>query len=361
MALLQYTGGTTGVPKGAMLTHANLSAAIAQSWLWVADIVEPGAERVIAVLPFFHVYGLSIIMIRGVWLGFELLLHLRFDAEKVLRDIAEKRVTLFSGVPTMYTAMVQHPRLAEFDLTSLKLCSSGGAPLPVEILNRFETAIGCLLSEGYGLTETAPTGTSTPPTAAKRPGTVGVPMPGTVIEIRDLDTGTKALPPETPGEVCIKGPQVMKGYWKRPEETAAVLKDGWFRTGDIGRLSADGTLTLIERKKDMIISGGFNVYPRMIEEAIYEHPAVAEVVVIGIPDAYRGQAAKAFVRLNPGKALDLAALQAFLADKLGRHEIPGALEIREALPRTAVGKLSRKELVAEELTRREAAKAAAAS
>ncbi|MBI1774285.1 MAG: long-chain fatty acid--CoA ligase [Proteobacteria bacterium] len=356
VAVLQYTGGTTGVPKGAMLTHANLSAAIDQSRIWVADVIQPGAERALAVLPFFHVYGLAIIMLRGVWLGFELVLHLRFDVEKVLADIAGKRISLFSGVPTMYTAMVQHPGFRSFDLSSLKLCSSGGAPMPVEILGRFEAATGCILSEGYGLTETAPTGSSTPPTRAKRAGTVGVPMPGTVIEIRDLETGTTALPPDSLGEVSIKGPQVMKGYWKRPEETASVLKDGWFMTGDIGRMSADGTLTLIERKKDMIISGGFNVYPRMIEEAIYEHESVAEVIVIGIPDDYRGQSAKAFVRLKSGTSLGLDELNLFLADKLGRHELPSALEIRQSLPRTAVGKLSRKELVAEESAKRQAMK-----
>jgi long-chain acyl-CoA synthetase len=347
VALLQYTGGTTGVPKGAMLTHANISAAIQQSRLWSGRLIEPGAERIVAVLPFFHVYGLAIIMLRSVWLGFELVLYLRFDAERVLHDVTAKRVSLMAGVPTMYAGLVQHPRFAQTDFSSLKLCSSGGAPLPMEILSRFEAATGCILSEGYGLTETSPTGTSTPLTRAKRPGTVGLPLPGTSIEIRDLKTGA-ALPPDGVGEVCIKGPQVMQGYWKRPEETGSVLVDGWFKTGDIGRMSADGTLTLVDRKKDMITSGGFNVYPRNIEEAIYEHPSVAEVIVIGVPDAYRGQAAKAFVRLNPGAALDLAELKTFLADKLGRHEMPSALEIRASLPRTAVGKLSRLSLAEEE-------------
>jgi long-chain acyl-CoA synthetase len=352
IAVLQYTGGTTGEPKGAMLTHANLSAVVAMRDRWVERALEPGADSILVVLPLFHVYGMSMVMLVALSGGTRMILHLRFDAERVLTDIARKRPTLFPGVPTMFAAILQHPRARELDLSSLRHCASGGAPLPLEILHGFEGLTGLQLKEGYGLTEASPIVTMAPLDGRARSGTVGLPCPGTMVEIVDLETGTRVLPPGEKGEICVRGPQLTKGYWKRPDATAAAFAGGRFHTGDIGVLDADGFLTLVDRKKDMILAGGFNVFPRVIEEAIYEHPAVAEVTVIGVPDSYRGEAAKAFIVLKQGGRLDFDELRTFLRDKLGRHEMPAEMELRESLPQTSVGKLSKKELIAEERARR---------
>jgi len=351
IAVLQYTGGTTGEPKGAMLTHANLSAVMAIRERWVRGVLEDGKHATLAVLPLFHVYGMSMVMLAAAASGTEIILHIRFDPERVLQDIARKRPALFAGVPTMFAALLQHPKVRDYDLTSLVHCGSGGAPLPLEIQQGFGRLIGHPVVEGYGLTETAPIVTLAPSDGTWRPGTVGLPCPNTVIEIVDLETGTRLLGPGEKGEICACGPQVMKGYWKRPEATAAAMAGGRFHTGDIGFLDADGFLTLVDRKKDMIISGGFNVFPRIIEEAIYEHPAVAEVTVIGVPDTRRGQFAKAFIALKPGTNLGFEELKAFLADKIGKHEMPVEMELRASLPKTPVGKLSKKELLAEELAK----------
>jgi long-chain acyl-CoA synthetase len=355
VAVLQYTGGTTGEPKGAMLTHANFCAVVSARNRWVGDAMRDGQDKVLVVLPLFHIFGLTFIMLLSIATGSEMVMHIRFDAERALADIARKKVTVFSGVPTMYTAMVNHPKIGEYDLSSLTLCGSGGAPLPVEVLTRFKELTGLTPSEGYGLTETAPLGTMQIVEGVEpRAGTVGLPAPHTIIEVVDLETGLTVLPQGEKGEICFRGPQVMKGYWKRPEATAEAFRGGRFHTGDIGFIDKDGYVTLVDRKKDMILSGGFNVFPRTIEEAIYEHPSVAEVTVIGIPDAYRGQSAKAFIALKPGAApFTFDALQAFLADKLAKYEMPVAMEIRASLPKTPVGKLSKKELVAEELAKQE--------
>ena len=352
VAVLQYTGGTTGEPKGAMLTHANLSAVVAMRDRWVEHALTPGADSTLVVLPLFHVYGMSMVMLVALSGGTKMILHLRFEAERVLMDIARKRPTLFSGVPTMFAAMLQHPRAREFDLSSLQHCASGGAPLPLEILHGFDRLTGLQLKEGYGLTEASPIVTMAHLDGRARPGTVGLPCPGTVVEIVDLETGTRVLSPGEKGEICVRGPQLTKGYWKRPDATAAAFAGGRFHTGDIGVLDADGFLTLVDRKKDMILAGGFNVFPRVIEEAIYEHPAVAEVTVIGVPDAYRGESPKAFIVLKAGQRLGFDELKDFLRDKLGRHEIPAEMELRDTLPKTPIGKLSKKELIAEERARR---------
>ena len=358
VAVLQYTGGTTGDPKGAMLTHANFNAVVNVRNRWVGTETSDG-EKGMVVLPLFHIFGLSFIMLLSIATGGEMIMHIRFDADRVLQDIARKKVTSFAGVPTMYTALVNHPKIREFDLSSLRLCASGGAPLPVEVLNRFRELTGLTPSEGYGLTETAPLGTMQSIEGAPRAGTVGLPAPQTIIEVVDLETGMKVMPVGEKGEICFRGPQVMKGYWKKPEATAEAFRGGRFHTGDIGFIDRDGYVTLVDRKKDMILSGGFNVFPRNIEEAIYEHPAVAEVTVIGIPDAYRGQSAKAFIALKPGAPqFTFEELKAFLADKLAKYEMPVEMEIRANLPKTPVGKLSKKELVAEELAKREKAGAA---
>jgi long-chain acyl-CoA synthetase len=353
VAVIAYTGGTTGEPKGAMLTHANFSAVLAVRNRWVADALKDGEESGLCVLPLFHIYGLTFCMLLSLATGTVMVMHIRFDPERVLADIARKKVTIFAGVPTMYTALVNCPKIKEFDLTTLHYCSAGGAPLPVEVLHRFKELTGVIPQEGYGLTETAPLGTMQCVTGMPRAGTVGLPAPHTIVEVVDIETGGKLLPIGERGEICIRGPQVMKGYWKKPEATTEAFRGGRFHTGDIGFIDDDGYVTLVDRKKDMILSGGFNVFPRNIEEAIYEHPAVAEVTVIGVPDSYRGQAAKAFIVLKAGHAaFGYDELKAFLADKLAKYEMPAEMELRSSLPKTPVGKLSKKELVAEELAKR---------
>jgi long-chain acyl-CoA synthetase len=347
VALLQYTGGTTGLPKGAMLTHANLAAAVGQYKAWVTGwgMSTAGEERVLCVLPLFHIYALTTILLRHLQEGNEILLRQRFDAAQTLDDIEQRRLTAFPGVPTMWIAIAGIPGLEKRDLSSLRYAASGGAPLPVEVAHRLEALIGLTLRGGWGMTETSPAGTNLPLRGPVKHGSIGIPLPGVELDIVSLDDPTRVLPPGEVGELRVRGPNVTKGYWNRPDENATAFVGDRFLTGDVGRMDEDGWFFIVERKKDMIISGGFNVYPQMIEQAIYEHPAVAECVVVGIPDAYRGEAAKAFVTLRPGAtAPSLDGLRDFLADKLGRHEMPTALEIRESLPRTPVGKLSRVEL-----------------
>jgi len=351
VALLQYTGGTTGKPKGAMLTHGNLSAACAiyKAWSDPQQMSRPGEDKVICVLPLFHIYALTSVMLRTLIEGSELLLRVRFDVETILNDIEAKKATVFPGVPTMWIALANAPGIEKRDFSSLRYAASGGAALPVEVAERFQKLTGRRLGGGWGMTETSPAGTAMPREWSGKAGSVGLPLPGIIMQIVALDDPRRVLPPGEKGEIRIKGPNVTKGYWNAPAETAAAFADGYLLTGDIGYMDEDGYFFLVDRKKDMIISGGFNVYPRTIEEAIYEHPAVAEVIVIGVADAYRGEAAKAFVQLKAGaKSFTLEELRAFLADKIGRHEMPAHLEFRDALPKTAVGKLSKKELIEEE-------------
>jgi long-chain acyl-CoA synthetase len=351
IALLQYTGGTTGKPKGTILTHANLTAACAiyKAWSDPQRDTPPGSDKVICVLPLFHMYALSAVMLRSLNEGCELLLRPRFDVATTLHDIEVKRATVFPGVPTMWIALANTPGIDERDLSSLKRVGSGGAPLPVEVAERFEKLTGHRLTGGWGMTETSPAGTNLPREWVGKAGSVGLPLPGITMDVVALDDPRRRLPPGEKGEIRIKGPNVTRGYWNAPQETAAAFVDGYLLTGDIGYMDEDGYFYLVDRKKDLIVSGGFNVYPSAIEEAIYEHPAVAAVIVIGVPDAYRGEAAKTFVQLKPGAgAFTLDELRAFLADKIGRHEMPAHLEFRDALPKTAVGKLSKKELIDEE-------------
>ena len=348
--LLQYTGGTTGLPKGAILTHGNLTAAISMYEAWSKGIGQHAqSRRIICVLPLFHIYALTTILLRGLDHGAELLLRMRFDVESILRDIEVGRATHFPGVPTMWIALNAAPGIEKRDFSSLLNVSSGGAPLPVEVGERFERLTGHKLIGGWGMTETSPAGTNRLPDGKAKPGTIGLPLPGIELEICALDDPSRPLGPNETGELRIRGHNVTRGYWNRPEETAAAFAGDWFLTGDIGHMDEDGYFFITDRKKDMIISGGFNVYPQMIEQAVYQHPDVEECLVVGVPDGYRGEAAKAFVKLRAGSApLTLEALLAFLKDKLGRHEMPAALEIRPALPRTAVGKLSKVELRREE-------------
>jgi long-chain acyl-CoA synthetase len=347
VALLQYTGGTTGLPKGAMLSHGNLTSAVSMYDVWgkAARAKRNAIERVICVLPLFHIYALTVVMLTSIRRGNLISLHQRFDVEAVMRDIEVKRATAFPGVPTMWIAIAALPDLDKRDLSSLVSCGSGGAPLPVEVAKIFERRVGMKLKSGWGMTETCSPGTGHPQEGPDKPGSIGLMLPGIELDVVSLEDPTKVLPTGEVGEIRIRGPNVTKGYWNRPKETAEAFVGDRFLTGDIGYMDSDGYFFLVDRKKDMIISGGFNVYPQMIEQAIYTHPAVHEVIVIGIPDDYRGEAAKAFVKIRTGaKPFTLEELKTFLTGKLGKHEIPAALDFVDELPRTSVGKLSRHEL-----------------
>ncbi len=365
VAVLQYTGGTTGLPKGAMLTHANLWYAVEQTRETSCGGDKPvlleGRERVLAVLPPFHIYSLTINTLFGARIGAEVILHSRFDPKAALVDIATKQISLFPGVPTMFTALINHPDTPQHSLRSLKHCASAGAPLPADVATRFKEITGCPLSEGWGMTELSPSGTFTPIHGMRKFGSCGMPVPRVSIRMLDLDDPTKYVALGERGEMCVKGPNVMKGYWKNDEATReATTFDGYFRTGDVAYMDDDGFVFIVDRTKDMILCSGFNVYPRNLEEAIYTHPAVREVTVIGVDDPYRGQSPKAFVSLKDGaEPFSLEQLQAFLADKLAKYEMIQALDIRDDLPKTPVGKLSKKELYEEEKARA-AAKGASA-
>jgi len=351
VAVLQYTGGTTGTPKGAMLTHANVYVNVQQVAAWAPELAD-GKERVFGVLPFFHVFALTVVMNFGIAKGAEIIIMPRFHIEDALRLINKTRPTVMPGVPTLFNAIMNHPKIASFDLSSLKFCLSGGAALPVEVKQRFEEITGCKLVEGYGLSETSPVVTCNPLDGPLKPGSIGIPLPGTILSLRDLADPAKEVPPGEKGEICIKGPQVMLGYYKRRKETDDQMVGEFLRTGDVARMDAEGFFFIEDRIKDLIISSGFNVYPRRIEEAIYEHPAVAEVTVIGIPDAKRGEAPKAFVKLKPGMSMTADDIFAHLKPLISKIEMPAAIAFRDELPKTIIGKLSKKELKAEEAQRK---------
>ncbi|WP_419825972.1 long-chain-fatty-acid--CoA ligase [Sphingomonas sp.] len=347
VAVLQYTGGTTGVPKAAMLTHANLTANCAQIAIHISR-VPLKEERIMGVLPMFHVFALTSVLDYTVDAGGTIVLLPRFEVKQFLATMKRMRCTQLFGVPTMYVALNKLPEAEIAPLKSLKFSISGGAPLPFDVRTAFEKRVGCRVVEGYGLSESSPVITCNPLNGVIKDNSCGPAFPGTTIEIRDLDDPHRLMPQGERGEVCARGPQVMKGYWNRPEETAAVFVDGALRTGDVGYLDEDGYLFLVDRIKDVILAGGYNIYPRTIEEALYEHPAVAEAVVIGVDDPYRGQAPKAFVTLREGHAVTGDALRAFLKDHLNKLEMPREVEVRAELPKTLIGKLSKKELVEEE-------------
>jgi long-chain acyl-CoA synthetase len=344
VALLQYTGGTTGLPKGAMLSHGNLTSAVSIYTLWgsVARAERNAIERVICVLPLFHIYALIVVLLSRISLGDVISLHQRFDAGRVFDDIEKNRATIFPGVPTMWIAMASDPSLESRDLSSLVSAASGGAPLPVEVARLLEIKTGLKLKSGWGMTETCSSGTSHPAGGPDKPGSIGLALPGIEMDVVSLDDSAKVLPTGESGEIRIKGPNVTRGYWNREAESAQSFAGDHFLTGDIGYMDADGYFYIVDRKKDMIISGGFNVYPQMIEQAIYEHLGVHEVIVIGVADEYRGEAAKAFVKLRNGALpFSIDDLRQFLSGKLGKHELPVAVDFVDDLPRTTVGKLSR--------------------
>ncbi len=345
IAVLQYTGGTTGTPKGAMLSHANLTINVGQVAAW-QNRQTTEADRMLGILPLFHVFAMTAVMNYGVVRGMEIILLPKFELVATLKVINKLRPTMMPGVPTLFNAMLRHPHIDKFDLSSLEYCISGGAALPTEVKRGFEALAGCGLVEGYGLSETAPVATCNPVTDGKE-GSIGLPLPATELSIRSLDDPTRETAHGEPGEICIAGPQVMPGYWNKPQETDAAFVGRYFRSGDVGYMDEDGYVFIVDRIKDMINSSGFKVYPRRVEDALYAHGAVAEVTVVGIPDEYRGEAPKAFVKLKEGEAATAAELHEFLTEKLAKFELPAEIEFRDELPKTMVGKLSKKELRAE--------------
>ncbi len=347
IAVLQYTGGTTGTPKGAMLTHANLSINVQQAEAWCKGMLVEGGERFFCVIPFFHVFAMTGLMNLAVCVAAQLIMVPRFELRQALKLFDEMKPTVMMGVPTLFNALAKAPNVKKHDLRHLKFCISGGAPLPLELRREFESVSGCTLVEGYGLSETSPLTHVNPLTGPIKEGSIGLPVPGTIMSLRQLGNPNQEVPLGEKGEICVAGPQVMKGYWKKPAETAATFAGEFFRTGDVAYMDSDGFSYIVDRIKDLILCSGFNVYPRRIEEAIYQHPAVEEVTVIGIPDQYRGEAPKAFVKLRAGHETTAAEILEFLKPRISKIEMPAEIEFRDELPKTLIGKLSKKELKTE--------------
>ncbi|MEW6322568.1 MAG: long-chain fatty acid--CoA ligase [Acidobacteriota bacterium] len=344
VAVLQYTGGTTGVPKAAMLTHRNIFANVIQTELWHKRGIERGEDRHLLVIPYFHIYGLTVGLMMGLWIGARQIQVPRYDVEVVLAAIRDYRPTYVPAVPTIYVSLLNHPRLHEYGLDRVKVFNSGSAPLPLDVLERFERQVNVPLNEGYGLSEASPVTHSTPHLARRKPGSIGLPLPGTDMKIVSLATGTDEVAPGENGELCIAGPQVMKGYWNRPDETAIALRahaDGrvWLHTGDVARMDEDGYTFIVQRKKDMLIVDGYNVYPSEVERALYLHPAVMEAAVVGVTDPYHGEIVKAVVVLRPGQAATPDELKAHCRGMLAEYKRPRVVEIRDSLPKSAVGKV----------------------
>ncbi|MFC7371317.1 AMP-binding protein [Fictibacillus iocasae] len=352
LALLQYTGGTTGPAKGVMLTHRNLVVNAKQCGAWLYRTSDE-KEVVLAALPFFHVYGMTVVMNFGIMTKAKLVILPRFEPEQVLKTIHKQKPTLFPGAPTMYIALLNHPDLKKYDLSSIQACISGSAPLPVEVQEKFQQVISGTLVEGYGLTEASPVTHANLIYGSQVKGSIGLPWPDTECAIFKSDSDELAEPGEI-GEMAVRGPQVMKGYWNQPEETSAVLRDGWLLTGDMGYMDEKGYFFIVDRKKDLIIAGGFNIYPREVEEVLYEHPAVKEAVVIGVPDPYRGETVKAFLVLKEGAVCKEEELNAFCRERLAAFKAPRLYEFRDELPKTMVGKILRRVLIEEEKEKQEA-------
>ena len=353
VALLQYTGGTTGTPKGAMLTHYNMVVNAVQVATWTPRS-QHGAERVMGALPLFHVYGMTCVLNMATYLAATQILVPRFVIDDVLKTINKEKPTLFPGAPTMYVAVNNHPKVADYDLKSIQTCISGSAPLPVEVQTTFEKITGGRLVEGYGLTEASPVTHCNPIEGGNKIGTIGIPFPDTDCAIFDLETGEKMLGPGEVGELAVRGPQVMLGYWNRPEENAKVFKNGWLSTGDIAKMDEDGYFAIVDRKKDMIIAGGYNIYPREVEEVLYTHPKIQEAAVVGIPDEYRGETVKAYVVVKAGQQLTAEEVVNFCRQNMARFKAPRTVEFRTSLPKTIVGKVLRRILLEEELKKRAA-------
>ena len=350
VAVLQYTGGTTGTPKGAMLTHANLYANTIQIATWASDLKQ-GEETILGILPFFHVFAMTVVMNVGIAKAAKIVMLPRFELNEALKLIDREKPTMMPAVPTIFMAIMHHPRLKDFNVSSLRFCISGGAPLPLEVKLKFEQLTGCSVVEGYGLSEASPVVTCNPIDGPVVPGSIGPPLPQTIVSLRDISDPTKEVAKGERGELCVKGPQVMKGYWLKPDETANQFVGDFLRTGDVAVMDENGFFAIVDRIKDLIICSGYNVYPRRIEEAIYELPAVEEVTVIGIKDSYRGEAPKAFIKLKAGMTATKAEIMKHLETKISKIELPAQIEFRDTLPKTMIGKLSKKELAAEEAKR----------
>ncbi|MEQ1731332.1 MAG: long-chain fatty acid--CoA ligase, partial [Vicinamibacterales bacterium] len=342
VAVLQYTGGTTGTPKGAMLTHRNIFANVVQTEVYTYRTRTRGESRYMLIIPFFHIFGFTVGMMKGAWVGATQILFPKFDVDAVLLAIRDHVPTYFPAVPTIWAALLARPDAASYGLDRIRICTSGAAPLPEEFIEQFERTFGRSLFEGFGLSEASPVTHSTPLLGVRKPGTVGLPMPDTDITVVDVETGTRELPFGEAGELCIRGPQVMKGYWNQPDETARVLRthaDGrlWLHTGDIAIIDADGYTRIVQRKKDLIIVDGFNVYPSEVESVLQQHPAVRMAAAVGRPDPYHVEVVRACVVLHDGAALTADELIAYCRSQLAPYKVPRSVDIRSALPLSAVG------------------------
>jgi long-chain acyl-CoA synthetase len=350
VALLQYTGGTTGTPKGVILTHRNLVANTVQCRAWIPQIRE-GKARFLGVIPFFHVYGMTTCMNLAVLTAGEMILLPRFSTLEVLKTIARTRPNLFPGIQAMYLAISNHPKAGRYDLRSIEACVSGAGPLQREVQERFEALTGAQVVEGYGLSEASPVTHANPIGGTRKVGSIGLPFPSTDAKVVDPDDPARELAPGEVGELVVRGPQVMKGYWNRSEETLQTLAGGWLHTGDMARVDADGFFYIADRKKDMIKTGGENVYPREVEEVLFRHPKVHEAVVAGLPDDFLGEKIRAYLVLNPGESVTEEEIQAFCAEHLAKFKVPKEVEVRPELPKNIVGKVLRRMLVEEALAR----------
>ena len=349
VAVLQYTGGTTGVPKGAMLTHHNIFANVVQTTVLHHADSGRGQDRILLVIPFFHIYGFTVGLMAGTWQGALHILIPKYDVDALLAAIRDHRPTYFPAVPTIYVSLLNHPKAREFGIDKIRAFNSGSAPLPVEVIDQFERMTGGMLSEGYGLSEASPVTHTSPALSIRKPGSVGIPLPDTDIKVVDIVDGTKEVPVGTEGELCIAGPQIMKGYWNRDDETAIALRKDdagrtWLYTGDIARVDEDGYTYIVQRKKDMVIVSGFNVYPSEVESVLFTHPSVMEAVVIGVPHSYYGEVVKAYVVPKPGASLSAEELKNICCANLAEFKRPAEIEIRESLPKSAVGKILRRSL-----------------
>lgn len=344
LACLQYTGGTTGLPKGAMLTHKNLVASVTQIQQFLLQGHKQTEDKVVAILPLFHVYGMNGIMNLGVLLAAKLVLLPRFDIKDLIQAIKTERPTFFLGVPALYSAVLNHADIEKVDLTSIKVCFSGAAPLPVEVIHEFERRTGSRIAEAYGMTEASSVTHVNPRHGQRKFGTVGIPVVGTDSRIVDVDNPQKALGPNESGELLVKGPQIMQGYWNAPEETEKAFVDGWLRTGDIAEMDEDGYFTIVDRKKDMIISGGYNVYPREVEEVLYQHPKVDVAAVVGLPSDVRGERITAYIKLKPGQTATKGEIRVFCKEHLADYKRPRTIEFRDDLPMSIAGKVLRRVL-----------------
>jgi long-chain acyl-CoA synthetase len=344
VAVLQYTGGTTGVPKGAMLTHTNLYTNTLQSFAWNWPLTQRGDERYLLVIPYFHIYGQTIGLLLGTWVGAMQILIPKFDVNLLIQAIKQYKPTFFPSVPTLYLSLLAHPEFKTCGIEAIRRLNTGSAPMPLEVLEQFEKQTGATIYEGYGLSEASPTTHSTPLLAKRKIGSVGLPFPSTECKIVDLETGAREVPLGEDGELCVRGPQVMKGYWNRPDETEIALREGWLYTGDVARMDEDGFFYIVQRKKDLIIVSGFNVYPNEVEDVLFTHPAIAEAAVIGVPDEYRGEAVKAFVVLKDGAGATTDELIEYCRTNLAKYKVPSSIVPIDKLPKSAVGKVLKREL-----------------